>query len=449
MERGTERPSDVILERLLKLHPKLIDLSLDRVERLLERLGSPQKDLPPVIHIAGTNGKGSTLAFLRAIFEAAGMRVHAYTSPHLVRFHERIVLAGKEISEETLAILLSECERRNEGGDITFFEITTAAAFLAFANVEADVLLLETGLGGRLDATNLIERPAATVITPVSMDHMQFLGEDLAAIAGEKAAIQKKLTPSIIGPQAHAARKVILDTAAAIGAHPFVHGRDWDVSAEGDGFAYSSHRMTMRLPAPSLAGAHQRINAGTAIACIEKLPGDPISDTAIAEGLTRAVWPGRLDRIESGSLAERLPPGWELRLDGGHNPDAGKALAAEIARWHDRPLHIITGMLTSKNAAEFLRPLGPHAASLTTIAIPGESASYGADDLAETARRVGIAANPASDLVAALDGIAATAPSPARILICGSLYLMGHVFRVNGTALPPPLGADTETAARG
>ncbi len=285
-DSGSGQESDAILERLHALHPKLIDLSLGRIEALMSRLGSPEKNLPPVIHIAGTNGKGSTLAFLRAMLEAASLRVHAYTSPHLVRFAERIMLAGNTVKEEDLVKLLSECERANGGEEITFFEITTAAAFLAFANVAAEIVLLETGLGGRLDATNLVAKPALTVITPIAMDHMQYLGDSLSEIAGEKAAIQKPGVTSVVGPQDEVAQAVILAVAEDVGAEVFLYGRDWRIDITDDGFAYSSEALELDLPRPSLPGAHQLINAATAIACLEQLTDFELSDRAIVRGLS-------------------------------------------------------------------------------------------------------------------------------------------------------------------
>ncbi len=349
--------SDRVLERLGRLHPKLIDLSLGRVERLLAALGNPQDRLPPVVHVAGTNGKGSTVATLRACLEAGGWRVHAYISPHLVRFHERIRLAGELIEEEALLALLEECERANRGEPITYFEITTAAAFLAFSRTPADIVLLETGLGGRLDATNVVRRPAATAITPISLDHQAFLGDTIAAIAGEKAGILKSGAPAIIGPQMPEAAAVFAAHAAAVGAPLLRFGQEWRCTATGDGMRYEGPGWRYDLPLPSLPGAHQIINAGTAIACLEQLTGFQIAGEAIARGLRRIDWPARLQRLTHGPLVEMLPEGSELWLDGGHNPGAGAALAAMAAGWHDRPLDLVVGMLNTKDAAGFLAPL--------------------------------------------------------------------------------------------
>jgi dihydrofolate synthase / folylpolyglutamate synthase len=425
------------LARLHQLHPNIIDLSLGRILGLLDRLGRPQDRLPPVIHVAGTNGKGSLIAYLRAIFEAAGLKVHTYTSPHLVRFNERIRLAGKLIENADLVALFEECERANAGEVITFFEITTAAALLGFARTRADVLLLETGLGGRFDATNVIDKPAMTVITPVSMDHMDFLGDTIRQIAAEKAAIQKPGVPSIISPQMGQAQKVILDCAEAVGAPAFVFGRDWRVRPYGDGLRYRSVRIQLDLPAPGLAGRHQIYNAGTAIACIEHLHGFEISDTAIREGLPAAEWPARMQPILDGPLSAMLPAGWELWLDGGHNPGAGAALAETVSRWKGKSTYLILGMMRRKPPQNFLRPLAPSIKGLRGIAIPGHEDCHPAADLAEAATEVDIpGAKAALDVQSALADIIRTEKKPARVLICGSLYLAGAVLALNEDVEP-------------
>ncbi|HXV24543.1 MAG TPA: folylpolyglutamate synthase/dihydrofolate synthase family protein [Alphaproteobacteria bacterium] len=425
--------SDAVLERLTRLHPKIIDLSLTRVERLMAALGHPEERLPPVLHVAGTNGKGSALAYLRAMFEAAGRPVHVYTSPHLVRFNERIRLAGRLIEEDLLVDLLEECERANGGDPITFFEITTAAAFLAFARHPADLLLLETGLGGRLDATNLVDQPLATAITPVSYDHMQFLGDTLAAIAGEKAGILKPGVPAAIGPQAAEALAAIEARAAAVGARLYRFGADWDVAPAGAGLLYRGRSGERRLPAPALPGRHQFDNAGIALACLD-LMGDAfaLGDAEIAAGLLRAEWPARLQHLTRGPLAAMLPPGSELWLDGGHNPAAGEALAEMAKGWQDRPLHLIFGMLDTKEPRAFLRPLAPLLRSLVAVPVPGEHASLTTAEAADHARAVGIAAVEAADPTGAIAAIAQMADGPCRVLICGSLYLAGSVLAENG-----------------
>lgn len=422
---------DRILERLLRLHPQLIDLSLDRVRRLLGALGDPQEQLPPVIHVAGTNGKGSTIAFLRAALEAAGYRVNVFTKPHLVHFNERIRLQGRLIDEPSLAALLEECERVNAGAPITYFEITTAAAFLAFARSPADILLLETGLGGRFDATNVITRPALAAITPVSLDHQHFLGNTVAAIAGEKAGIIKPGRPVVIAPQLPEAQSVLEARARALGAPLFRCGSEWRVTPNVTGLRYEGRRWpVLDLPPPGLLGPHQYDNAGTALACLDRLDGFDLSPAALARGLREVEWPARLQHLAQGRLADRLPSGWELWLDGGHNQAGGEALAAMAKQWQDRPLHLVFGMLKSHDAQAFLRPLAPYLATLGTVAIPGEPNALTAEAAAAAARDVGIAATPRAGIAAA---VAAAAEGPAgRVLICGSLYLAGRVLQENG-----------------
>lgn len=422
------RSSDAVLARLMTLHPKKIDLSLGRTLDLLERLGRPQDRLPPVVHVAGTNGKGSLIAFLRAMLEAAGKRVHVYTSPHLVRFNERIRLAGQLIPEERLAQLLGYCEIVNEGRPITFFEITTAAAFRAFAETPADIVLLETGLGGRFDSTNVVARPALTAITPISIDHVQFLGPTITAIAGEKAAIQKPGVPSVIGEQPPEAAAVIAEQARAVGAPLFRHGADWGASGDATSLRVRIGAGIRQYPAPALPGAHQIHNAGMAVACAEQLRGFDISNAAIAEGLTRVSWPGRLQRLLGGPLVDKLPRGWELWLDGGHNAAAGVVLGQVARDWQDRPLFLVAGMLDSKDAGAFFQPLGPYVQQVQTIAIPGEEASLSAEQTAAAAVSRNARAVPAPSMAEAVSRIVAASPEPARILICGSLYLAGRVL---------------------
>ena len=426
------RSSDAILTRLMSLHPKKIDLSLGRTLDLLERLGRPQDRLPPVVHVAGTNGKGSLIAFLRAILEAAGNRVHTYTSPHLVKFNERIRLAGEVIEEEHLSQLLGYCEILNERRPITFFEITTAAAFRAFAEKPADILLLETGLGGRYDSTNVVDKPALTAITPISIDHVQFLGPTLTDIAGEKAAIQKAGVPSVIGEQPPEAAVVIEKQAVDVGAPLFRHGADWGVSGSEDGVRVRFGTVIRQFPAPALFGPHQFHNAAMAVACAEKLEDFEISNAAIAEGLTRAVWPGRMQRLVRGPLVDLLPLGWELWLDGGHNASAG-AMLAEIAReWDDRPLDLVFGMLNTKDLRAILQPISRYVRASRSIAIPGEAASLSAEEAANAARTAQLRAEPAHDPETAIRAFVEESSEPARILICGSLYLVGSILAQNG-----------------
>ncbi|MCU0888310.1 MAG: bifunctional folylpolyglutamate synthase/dihydrofolate synthase [Rubritepida sp.] len=420
--QGASARSEPILERLHALHPKLIDLSLGRMEALLAKLGHPERALPPVVHVAGTNGKGSTCAFLRAICEAAGQRVHVYTSPHLVRFHERIRLAGTLVSEAALADALEEVERVNGATPITVFEITTAVALLLFSRVPADVLVLEVGLGGRFDATNVIARPAATAITSISMDHMEFLGDSLAKIAFEKAGILKHGVPCATGAQRPEAFEVIAARAQALGAPLAARGRDWWM----DSGTFRDARGTIALPPLGLPGAHQPDNAGIAIAALRAWNPPWLREDAIARGVAAASWPARMQRLH-GRLAP--PPPWELWLDGGHNEGAGGALAATLQGWHDRPLHLVVGMKQGKTAAGFLAPLVPLATTLTAIREPGQHLGMSVADIVAASGGV---ARPGPDLATALPRILAE-EAPGRILVCGSLYLAGEVLKADGT----------------
>lgn len=410
-------------------------MSLERIQRLLDALGNPEARFPPVVHIAGTNGKGSTLAFLKAALEAGLYRVHAYISPHLVRFNERVVLAGREITDDALAGLLEECEAANDGKEITFFEITSAAAFLAFARTDADILLMETGLGGRLDATNVVARPALTAITPISHDHAQFLGDDLAGIAAEKAAILKRDVPAVIGPQPGEAARVIAARAHEVGAPLYGHGADWQADATETGMTFRGRKWGLDLPPPGLAGAHQIDNAGLAVACLETLaglsPGFSLDEAAVGRGVGGPRWPGRLQRLRRGPLIDALPADWQLWLDGGHNAAAGEAMAAMAETWSDRPLHLVAAMLESKEPSAFLAPLAPHITSLFAVPVPGAHAAYTPTDLAAHARAAGIEARAATGVDDALNRIVAEAGGSARVLICGSLYLAGAILERN------------------
>lgn len=431
----TKPPSDAILERLTRLHPKIIDLSLGRVERLLARLGHPERALPPVVHVAGTNGKGSVIAYLAAMLQAAGRTVHAYVSPHLVRFHERIILAGRPIAERRLSAILAECEDVNAGEPITFFEITTAAAMLAFNRTPGDVLLLETGLGGRLDATNVVDAPRLSVITPVSIDHVQYLGDDLAGIAAEKAGILKRGVPAVIGPQPAIALDAIRARAEHVRSPLYAFGESWTFEEREDGLSYRDDAGELRLPKPQLLGAHQVANAAIAVAAARWLGDLEPDEPAVRRGLLEARWPARLQRLSRGPLADlaaRRGGGWEVWLDGGHNAAAGEALAAMAARWRDRPLYLVYGMLNTKAAQDFLRPLSPHAAALHAVAIPGVEASLTAAQAAAEAAAAGLSARTADGVEAALAAILETAPAAGRVLICGSLYLAGRVLADNG-----------------
>lgn len=423
--------SDATLKRLLSLHPKLVDLSLGRVERLLAALGHPENQLPPVVHVTGTNGKGSVLAFLRAMLEAAGLSVHVYTSPHLVRFHERIRLAGRLIGEDELDALLNECEMANEGAAITFFEITTAAAFLAFSRTPADVVLLENGLGGRLDATNVVARPMVTGITPVSLDHQQFLGESLGEIATEKAGIIKPGVPCIVGPQLADAMDVIVGHTEAKQAPLQEWGINWRAHANetGDGMVLEHQGTRLDLPLPGLPGAHQIANAGHAAVIARTLTHVDISDVHIAKGLVTVSWPARLQKLSAGPVIDNLPTDWEVWLDGGHNPDAGNVIAQHARRhWTDKPLYLISGMINSKQPKGYFRPLGDVAKSVHCVTIPGEAAAIPATDLAEIAAAAGLPATQAASALDAARAIADGADGTGRVLICGSLYFAGSIL---------------------
>lgn len=423
----TQKTSDAVLARMMALHPKIIDLTLDRMWRLLDALGNPQNDLPPVIHIAGTNGKGSTQAMIRAGLEADGHRVHAYTSPHLARFHERIRLAGALISEAALTELLDECYAANNGESITYFEITTCAALLAFARTPAEYTLLEVGLGGRLDATNVVDQPALTVITPVSIDHQQFLGTTLPEIAGEKAGIIKRRVPCVVGPQQDAALEVIEAQAARHHAPILAYGQQWHVGQEAGRMVYQDDAGLLDLPKPNLLGAHQISNAGAALAALRQLG---VSAEACEAAVTRAAWPARMQRLREGPLVDSAPKA-ELWLDGGHNPAAGDAIAAVLDELPARPTYLICGMLNTKDIGGYLRPLAGHAEKLFAVSIPGEAATLPAEETARAATEAGLSAHEALGVAEALATIVADVPH-ARVLICGSLYLAGAILRENG-----------------
>lgn len=423
----TNDTSDAILARMLALHPKIIDLTLDRMWRLLEALGHPQKQMPPVIHLAGTNGKGSTQAMIRAGLEGAGKSVHAYTSPHLARFHERIRLAGTLIDEDHLTQVLDECWEANDRQNITYFEITTCAALLAFSRVKADYTLLEVGLGGRLDATNVIDDPKVTVITPISFDHEQFLGNTIAKIASEKAGIIKRGVPVIVGPQPEEAMDVIEATAARLGAPISAYGQHWHVFEERGRLVFQDEQGLLDLPLPALSGAHQIQNAGAALAVLRSLGCD---DVACEKAMTNVQWPARMQRLRSGPLVESAPD-MQLWLDGGHNAAAGQALGALMASMPARPTHLICGMLNTKDVSGFLSPLSEVSNSLYAVSIPGETNTLSAEDTASEAAKVGLTSHIASSVSEALNAIAQKDPK-ARVVICGSLYLAGAVLRENG-----------------
>ncbi|HSZ73593.1 MAG TPA: folylpolyglutamate synthase/dihydrofolate synthase family protein [Rhizomicrobium sp.] len=431
--------SGEILQRLLSLHPKKIDLVLDRIARLLAALGHPERNLPPVIHVAGTNGKGSTCAFARAMLEAQGLKVHVYTSPHLVHFHERIRLAGSVINEDELAATLDECERVNGGAPITFFEITTAAAFLAFSRHKADALVLEVGLGGKYDATNVIAAPQITVITPVGLDHQEFLGSSLANIAAEKAGIIKQGKPVVVGVQEDLALDVITRRADALSAPHYIFGQDFFAHQEHGRMVYQDTDGLLDLPMPKLIGRHQIENAAVAIAALRYANCGWGKEVAVERGLRTVEWPARLQRLSHGPLVDLAPKDSEVWLDGGHNPHGAVAVAramADLEERSERPLYLICGMLKTKDAVGFLSAFRGLARHVVTVPIEGEEASLGAGSLYDAAHAAGLDASPAEDLEDAMIQVSAWSrandeDTPPRILICGSLYLAGKVLAEN------------------
>ena len=418
--------SDTILERLMTLHPKIIDLTLDRMTRLLDLLGSPEKALPPVIHIAGTNGKGSTQAMIRAGLEASGDICHAYTSPHLARFHERIFLAGKTIAEQDLANYLSKCEKVNGKISITYFEITTCAALLAFSQNKADYTLLEVGLGGRLDATNVIEDPKITVITPISIDHQQYLGNTLSEIAFEKAGILNRNCFAIIGPQEDEALNVIEARALEVGATCKIYGQHWHVWEENGRLIFQDENGLLDLPLPKLIGAHQVQNAGIALATLRYLGKDSSSYDG---AMLNADWPARMQKLKNGPLIT-LAPDAEIWLDGGHNKAAGHALSEAISRLQSRKLFLIVGMLNTKDVMGYMQPLLNKSSDLYGVSIPGEAATMSAQETVDIAKDVGFKAIVSENVESAIKDIVKYDHN-ARILICGSLYLAGNILKEN------------------
>jgi len=427
---------DRILERLLKLHPKLIDLSLSRLKKLLDSLGNPEENLPPIIHVAGTNGKGSTVATLAAIYKSAGYRVHIYTSPHLVRFTERIVISGSEISKNYLEELLIECEDANNGESITFFEITTAAAMLAFSRNPADLLLLEVGLGGRFDATNVIETPTLSVITPVSMDHQDFLGKTIDEIAFEKAGILKPSVPAIIGPQTNKALNVIKRRALELGSSAYIFGEDWNISPANNQLIFKMGSKSSIVPRPNLLGDHQIQNAGCALASIKLLNGQfPVSPQEIDMGLVSINWPARLQKLKEGNLIENLFEDVEIWIDGGHNQDAAKAIASTLRDWRtaspEISIHMVFGALNNRCPQNFLQYFTNVIDTIRAVDIPGETNALSALEIETAARECGLKAYPAKGISPAITDIISNSSGKRRILICGSLYLAGAVLREN------------------
>lgn len=440
---NTKPPLDVLIGRLSALHQKRIDLGLERMHRLLERLGHPERKLPPVIHVAGTNGKGSTVAYLRATLEAAGLRVHAYTSPYLVRINECFRLGrvggGVLVGDNELRAALEEVERLNAGEPATVFELKTAAAFLLFAQNPADAVLLEVGLGGRLDSTNVVDAPAACVITPVSMDHMDFLGDTLASIAGEKAAIIKRGVPVACAEQAGEAMAVIEAQARRMRAPLFAANESWHVNVEHGRLVYSDDRGLMDLAAPRLFGRHQFDNAGLAIATLRAISAFKINQAAFEAGILGAEWPARMQRLTSGELLSWGPQGSEIWLDGGHNAEGGRVAAAALGDLEERvsrPLVVIAGMMANKDARAFLANFAGLTRHIIAVPIPDTENAMPVDRLADAVRSLGMRVEIAPGIEAALRALSRLAYEvPPRILITGSLYLAGHVLGLNGT--PP------------
>jgi len=432
-----------LIARLSALHPKRIDLDLARMHRLLERLDHPERKLPPVIHVAGTNGKGSTIAYLRAILEAAGLRVHVFTSPYLVRINECFRLGriggGVLVGDDELRAAFEHCERVNDGAPITIFEIETAAAFYLFAQNPADVLLLEVGLGGRLDATNVIDTPLATVIAPVGMDHIEFLGDTLTAIAAEKAAILKRNVPAISAEQTPEAMSVIARQAGRMHAALHTAGQEWSVNVERGRLVYQDERGLMDLAAPKLFGRHQFDNAGLAIATLRAIDAFKIDTSAFEAGIVNAEWPARMQRLTAGALVEQAPKASEIWLDGGHNADGGRVVAAALGDLEERvsrPLVVIVGMMANKDAGAFLANFAGLTRHIIAVQIPDRDNAMPLDTLADAARQLGMRVEIAASVEAALRALTRLAYEvPPRILITGSLYLAGHVLAANGT--PP------------
>jgi dihydrofolate synthase / folylpolyglutamate synthase len=438
---STPEPLGDVIARLSALHPKHIDLSLDRIYRLLERLGRPERKLAPVIHVAGTNGKGSTVAYLRAILEAAGLSVHVYTSPYLVRINECFRLGkaggGALVDDAELRAALEHCERVNDGLPLTLFEAKTAAAFCLFAEHPADVVLLETGLGGRLDATNVIDGPLASVITPIGMDHTEFLGATIREIAGEKAAIIKRNVPAIVAEQPAAALEVIERQAQRMRAPLYAAGQQWHVVVERGRLVYQDERGLMDLAAPKLFGRHQFYNAGLAIAALRAQQAFRIDAAAFEAGIINAEWPARMQRLAAGVLPGMAPDGSELWLDGGHNADGGRVIAAALGDLEERvsrPLVVILGMMANKDAQSFLANFTGLTRHIIAVPIPEQDHAMPPETLADAARKLGMRVEISSGVKAALQSLTRLAYEvPPRILITGSLYLAGHVLALNGT----------------
>jgi dihydrofolate synthase/folylpolyglutamate synthase len=440
--------TDDLIQRLRHRHGQVIDLGLERVLALLNRVGDPHLSLAPVVHVAGTNGKGSLCAYVKAMLEASGRRVGVYTSPHLVRFHERIALpahdgVARPIDDAALRDILREVDAVAADLPVTFFEATTAAAFLAFARTDLDAVILEVGVGGRLDATNVVERPALTVITPIALDHMALLGDSIDKIAAEKGGILKRGVPAVIARQTDAALDVLRRTARSYRTGRLVvAGEDYDAIEQHGRLVYEDDERLLDLPLPSLSGRHQVENAGLALATALALPPSlRPDDTAIGRGLKAARWPARLQRLASGRLAAIAGQRCQLWLDGAHNGHAAEALAAAMARMQKRAprdLGLVVGMLQTKDASAFFAPFRGLARRVLAVQIPGDRQSADPLVLARTAQSSGLSASVADSVEDAVRRIATESAEPTRILISGSLHLAGAVLAAEQGVLPHP-----------
>ncbi len=414
---------------------KPIDLRLDRMVSLLEAVGNPQLHMPPVVHVAGTNGKGSTLALMRSVLQQAGYRVHRYTSPHLVAFNERIEICGEPISDDALYPLLEQCRLACETHaiPITFFEGTTIAAFLAFATHPADIVLLETGMGGRLDATNMIEKPLLTIITPIAMDHAEFLGDTLPKIAAEKAGIIKEGVPCVVAKQVPEVMEVMAARARMLHAPLYAYGEAWHTRLGDCGMTYHLPRRTLTCDAIGLHGEHQKENAGVALAALDLLQGFRLDDAQMQQGIAKASWPARFQHLDAGVLAELVRPA-SLWLDGGHNAAASKAMAETLKQWHKdkQRIYMVVGMRADKEFEHYIQPLVPYVKGIHLVPVPEDDKSMDPHDMLKTARECGVPATSHNDVWEALDTLKESEESsPTTILICGSLYLAGWVLAQN------------------